>query len=44
LDKIGYSGPITAEMIPFSRLPDLILPDMELAADTAESLIRLLKG
>jgi len=44
LERIGYSGPITAEMIPFSRLPDLILPDMKLAADTAESLIRLLKG
>lgn len=42
LDKIEYSGPITAEMIPFSRLPDLILPDMELAHKTAENLIGLL--
>lgn len=32
---IGYRGTITAEMIPFSRLPDLVLPDMELARTTA---------
>ncbi|RKX89616.1 MAG: sugar phosphate isomerase/epimerase [Spirochaetes bacterium] len=44
LKKIKYSGPITAEMIPFSRLPDLVLPDMKLAADTAKSLITLLNG
>ncbi len=42
LEKINYSGPITAEMIPFSRLPDLVLPDMKLAAETAKSLIKLL--
>lgn len=42
LDKIGYSGPITAEMIPFSRLPDLVLPDMELAEKTAEALSKIL--
>jgi len=42
LEKINYSGPITAEMIPFSRLPDLILPDMKLAAETAQALIKLL--
>jgi len=42
LDKTKYSGPITAEMIPFSRLPDLVLPDMELAENTARSLIKLL--
>jgi len=35
LSKIDYHGPITAEMIPFSRLPDLSLPDMELARQTA---------
>jgi predicted dehydrogenase/sugar phosphate isomerase/epimerase len=35
LRKIGYSGPLTVEMIPFSRLPDLVLPDMELARRTA---------
>lgn len=30
-DKIGYDGPFTVEMIPFSRLPDLVLPDRALA-------------
>jgi len=42
LEKLHYSGPITAEMIPFSRLPDLVLPDMELAENTAKGLIKLL--
>lgn len=31
LQSIKYAGPLTVEMIPFSRLPDLVLPDMELA-------------
>jgi hexulose-6-phosphate isomerase len=35
LKKINYTGPITAEMIPFCRLPDMVLPDMDLARDTA---------
>jgi len=43
LDAIGYEGPVTAEMIPFSRLPDLVLPDMLLARKTADALISLLK-
>jgi L-ribulose-5-phosphate 3-epimerase len=43
LKKIGYTGPITAEMIPFSRLPDLVLPDMKLAEKTSKELIELLK-
>jgi hexulose-6-phosphate isomerase len=38
LQKINYNGPITVEMIPFSRLPDLVLPDLELAEKTAEKL------
>jgi hexulose-6-phosphate isomerase len=42
LKKIGYKGPITAEMIPFSRLPDLVLPDMELARDTAVKMRKIL--
>lgn len=42
LDKIGYKGPITAEMIPFCRLPDLVLPDMELARTTAAKLKQIL--
>ena len=41
LQKIHYSGPITAEMIPFCRLPDMVLPDMELARDTAAKLRQL---
>ncbi len=41
LDKIGYKGTFTAEMIPFCRLPDLRIPDMDLAAATAARLISL---
>ena len=41
LKKINYTGPLTAEMIPFSRLPDLILPDMNLARDTAKKVLQL---
>lgn len=41
LAKIGYSGPVTAEMIPFSRLPDLVLPDMDLARDTGAKMKQL---
>ncbi len=42
LEAAGYTGPVTAEMIPFSRLPDLVLPDMKLAEKTAEELKELL--
>ncbi len=42
MQKIKYSGPVTAEMIPFSRLPDLVLPDMKLARDTAGKLKKIL--
>jgi len=38
LEKIGYAGPITAEMLPFCRLPNLTLPDMDLARDTAAKM------
>jgi len=41
LDKIGYKGPFTAEMIPFSRIPNLVLPDQALADKTAEELLSL---
>jgi hexulose-6-phosphate isomerase len=41
LAKIKYSGPITAEMLPFSRLPNMVLPDMALARDTAGKLKQL---
>ena len=38
LTAINYTGPLTAEMIPFSRLPDLVLPDQALAEVTAAKL------
>ncbi len=38
LKKTGYKGPLTAEMIPFSRGENLVLPDMELAWDTARKM------
>ncbi len=38
LKAIDYDGPLTAEMIPFSRLPDMVLPDEALAEVTAEKL------
>ena len=38
LAAINYNGPLTAEMIPFSRLPDLVLPDQALAEITAAKL------
>jgi hexulose-6-phosphate isomerase len=38
LKAIHYKGPLTVEMIPFSRLPDMVLPDMELARKVAEEL------
>jgi len=40
--NIGYAGTFTAEMIPFSRLPDLVLPDQALAEKTAAELKQLL--
>jgi L-ribulose-5-phosphate 3-epimerase len=43
LKKIKYTGPLTAEMIPFSRLPDMVLPDMKLAKDTAKKMLKILK-
>jgi hexulose-6-phosphate isomerase len=41
LKAIKYSGPLTAEMIPFSRLPNLSIPDLDLAAGTVEKLKRI---
>ena len=43
LGEMKYTGPLTAEMIPFSRLPDLALPDIELARRTAKALLTLSK-
>ena len=42
LKQINYRGTITAEMIPFSRLPDLVLPDMALARKTARQFHRII--
>lgn len=42
LKNIRYRGPITAEMLPFSRLPNMVLPDLELARDTAVKMRRIL--
>lgn len=41
LSKIGYAGPMTVEMIPFSRLPDLVLPDEALADKMCEQINKL---
>ena len=43
LKRTGYRGPLTAEMIPFSRLPNLVLPDLALARATGKKLNALLK-
>ena len=40
LEKVGYDATFTVEMIPFSRLPDLNLPDLALS----EKVVRELKG
>lgn len=44
LQKIKYKGPLTAEMIPFSRLPDLVLPDTPLARDTAKKMLQIFRN
>ena len=41
LGKIGYKGPFTVEMIPFCRLPDLVLPDAALADKMAAQIAQL---
>ncbi|MDX2109707.1 MAG: sugar phosphate isomerase/epimerase family protein [Verrucomicrobiota bacterium] len=38
LDEINYTGPLTVEMIPFCRLPNLNLPDKPLAATMLSEL------
>jgi len=42
LISIGYQGPLTVEMIPFSRLPNMVLPDMDLAHKVAMELLEVL--
>ena len=41
MDKIGYKGPYTVEMIPFCRLPDLVLPDQALAEKVTDQFLAL---
>lgn len=41
LNRISYEGPLIAEMIPFCRLPDMQLPDRDLARKTAGQLREL---
>ena len=41
LKKIKYKGFVTAEMIPFCRLPNLVLPDMKLARSTAKAMQKI---
>ncbi len=41
LAKIGYTGPCTVEMIPFSRLPDLVLPDQALADKVVAQMLSI---
>lgn len=43
LERIDYEGPVTAELIPFCRLPDMVLPDLELARDNAPRLAGILR-
>ncbi len=42
LERTNYEGPVTAELIPFCRLPDMVLPDLELARDNAPKLKKIL--
>ena len=41
LEKSGYDRTLTVEMIPFSRLPDLVLPDQALAEKSVRELLSL---
>ena len=41
LTKVGYDATFTAEMIPFSRLPDLVLPDQALAENVVGEMKEL---
>ncbi len=42
LARVNYEGPITAELIPFCRLPNMVLPDLDLARDNAPKLRKIL--
>jgi hexulose-6-phosphate isomerase len=38
LAEVKYDGPLTLEMVPFSRLPNLGLPDLALARRSAKAM------
>jgi hexulose-6-phosphate isomerase len=42
LRRIRYTGPVTAELIPFSRLPAPPVPDLKMARDNAPKLRQVL--
>lgn len=42
LERANYEGPVTAELIPFCRLPDMVLPDVELARVNAPRLAKIM--
>lgn len=44
LQAIDYRGPITAEMLPFCRLPNMVLPDLDLARDTAHKMKQIFRS
>jgi len=44
LQKIKYTGPLTVEMVPFSREPNLVLPDTKLAYDTAQKMLKAFRA
>ena len=43
LAKINYAGPMAVEMIPFCRLPNMTVPDDDLAAAMVEQIAELKK-
>lgn len=44
LQAVHYDGPITAEMLPFCRLPNMVLPDLDLARDTAKKMQQIFRS
>ena len=43
LKQVGYRGFCVVEMIPFCRLPNLVLPDMKLARSCAKAMRKIEK-
>lgn len=44
LEEITYDGPITAELMPFSRMPDSVIPDIELARSNSPLFAKIIMG